>query len=127
MIETLKNKDGLIYCYIEWQILDAAGYQQTNGDYIYIKNMWIHEDWRETRAFNQVIKKINDHPYSQKAGFVYWEIVRDSDGVKIIEEEEREHKTKRLSKIFNKKYIVNKILKGDANVLTKIKQAVLAG
>jgi len=126
MIDTLKNTDGLCFSYIEWQVLDAAGIQTNNGDYVYIRSIWIHPDWRETRAFRHLINNIYKHPYSQKASFVYWEIYRDPKGKKIIDEENREHSTRRMSKIFNKEYIVNKILKGDTNVIKKITQTLLA-
>jgi hypothetical protein len=126
MASTIKNTEGCVVAYIEWQILDAAGFQVNNSDYIYIKNMWIHPDWRDSRAFRNVIDKIYKHPYSQNAGFVYWEIFRDSDGVKMTEENDREFSTRRMSKIFNKKYIVNKILQGDVNVLRKFKETILA-
>ena len=120
MISTLKNRYGFIHSYIEWQILDAAGYQQNNGAYIYIKNMWIHEKFRSTQSFKYLIDKIYKHPYSQEAGFVYWEVARDEYGKKEIEENPKECVNKRMSKIFKKEYIVNKILKGDANVIKKI-------
>lgn len=120
MIDTLKNREGLAYAYVEWQVLDAAGYQSNDGQYIYVKNMWIHEKRRESLAFKCLINKIYRHPYSQKASFVYWEIVRDLKGIKMIEEEDREFSSKRMSKIFRKSYIVNKILKGEANVIKKI-------
>jgi hypothetical protein len=116
MISTVKNRSGLVYGYIEWLVLDPAGQMKNDGEYIYIKNMWVHPSARGLSPFYQLLQKIKDHPYSQAAAFVYWETARDGYGFKILEEDERPCKTKKMSKIFQKEYISDKLLKGDRNV-----------
>ena len=110
MISVLKNKNGFLLGYIEWQILDEHGQFKNNGDYIYIQNKWIHEDFRNTDAFKKLVHLIYIHPYSQESKYVYWLIVRDSECKKILESEERPYISKRKSRTFEKEYIYNKIM-----------------
>lgn len=109
MIETIKNQDGYIIAYIEWEVLDDNGQFKNGGKYIYIQNLWVHEKYRYNNYTADLSQKIHDHPFSQKAEFVYWQVTRDVDGNKIIDEETRSHKSHRMSKAFDKEYILNKI------------------
>jgi len=109
MISTLKHYDGLIYGFIEWQILDPSGFPKNNGEYIFVRTIWVHPKYRKKRAYQELINKIDKHEYSQNSHFVYWEIVRDLKGRKIIDEENREVGSRKLSKIHNRQDILNKI------------------
>ena len=114
MIDTIKNSDGYIVSYIEWEIVDSNGKFKTGGEYVYIQNIWIHENFKNVGLIGKMSEKIYEHPYSHKAKWVYWQIVRDIEGNKIIDEEERSYKSKRMSKIFEKEYIFKKVkLKGE--------------
>lgn len=124
MIDTVKNCDGFVCGYIEWQILDSLGIQKNGGEYVYIKNMWVHPRWRNAVALKLLIKKIYDHPYSKSARFVYWETAKDALGRKILEEDERSFTVKRMSKIYNKEDFAEKTLKGEQNAFTFFKVQV---
>jgi len=107
MISVLKNDDGYVTGYIEWEIVNKDGQFENNGKYIYIQNVWIHPQERKTEALRDLAVLINKHPYSQKATHVYWELYKDKDNKKILENEEREwiYENKR---IYQKDYILNK-------------------
>ena len=109
MISTLRNYEGLVTGFIEWQILDAAGYQTKNGEYIFVKTIWVHKRYRSKRSDQELIAKIDEHEYAKNSPFVYWEIVRDKNGKKIIDEENREVGSRKMSKLHKREDILNKI------------------
>lgn len=109
MIETIKDNEDKAVAYIEWEVLDAHGQFKNGGEYIYVQNLWIHPNYRYKNLTAELSKKIYDHYYSKKAKYVYWQVTRDIDGNKIIDEETRSHKSKRMSKAFEKEYIFKKI------------------
>ena len=112
MVSTTKNEDGFITAYAEWQVLDKAGRFKKGGDCIYVQNIWIHEKYREDdKTFEHLVRLIDAHPYGKSARFVYWEIVRDIFGVKIIDEVDRTAFSRRITRPFKREYILNKILK----------------
>ena len=109
MISTLKNKEQHIIGYIEWSILSPTGLPQEDGEYIFIRSIWVHPKHRGKRSYQLLIDKINHHKYSQNSYFVYWEIVRDLKGRKIIDDENREVGSRKLSKIHKRQDILSKI------------------
>lgn len=114
MINTIKNDEGYVKGYIEWSVVDKDGKCQRDGKYIYINNLWIHPDHRFSGLTGILSQQIYEHDYSKQAKYIYWQIVRDVDGVKIIDEEERSFQSKRMSKLFDKEYILKKVtIKGD--------------
>ena len=114
MIDTIKNSDGYIVSYIEWEIVDSNGKFKTGGEYVYIQNIWIHENFKNVGLIGKMSEKIYEHPHSQKAKYVYWQVIRDIDGEKIIDENVRSCKSERMSKTFDKEYIFRKVkIKGE--------------
>jgi len=109
MISTLKDRQGLIHSYIEWQVLDPTGYPSDGGEYIFIRSIWIHKRFRGMRAYRSLIDKIDRHEYTKGCHFVYWEIVRDKQGRKIIDEENREVGSRKMSKLHKRQDILDKI------------------
>jgi len=109
MISTLKNFDGLITGYIEWNILDPSGTPADRGEYIFVRSIWVHPKRRTRQAYQKLIFKIDRHEYSKYSHFVYWEIVRDKNGKKMLDENTGDVGTRKLSKIHNRQDILNKI------------------
>ena len=109
MISTIKNINDYIIAYVEWEILDKDGQFQNNGDYIYIQNLWVHGGKRYGGLNAELAKKIYEHPFSQKATKVYWQVTRDDNGDKIIDDEDRSYKSKRMSRLLDKEYIYKKL------------------
>ena len=112
MIETLRDKENRVVSYIEWEVVDEEGQYKNGGEYIYIQNFWTHDLFRYKGFTGKIITKIYHHPLSQKSNYVYWQVTRDMNGNKIIDEETRSHKSKRMSKTYDKEYIYKK-LKGE--------------
>jgi len=72
MVSTLKNLQGYIYGFAEWYVLNDKGHFQEDGDYIYIHEIWIHENKRRSKALKHLIHKIDTHECSHRARHVYW-------------------------------------------------------
>ena len=52
MISVVKNKEGYVSAYIEWEVLDENGQFKDGGDCIYIQDLWIHEELRGKKILN---------------------------------------------------------------------------
>ena len=111
MISTIKNNDGFVIAYAEWQILNYLGQFQDGGSFLYIQNIWIHEKQRFGDTFRDLIKSIDSNKYSKSADMVYWECERDNTGKKMLTDDSGKSVSVRLSRTFKREYILNKILK----------------
>lgn len=111
MIETVKNADGYIIGYVEWSLLNAQG--QFGKEYIYVADVWVHENLRHLGILAKLIDIIYKHPYASNARKVYWDVVR-INGKRITDNTlPYFDKFKRQSQIFDKDYIYRKILRKD--------------
>jgi hypothetical protein len=74
MISVLKRRDGMVFGYIEWYVLDEYGQFKENGEYLWIHECWIHKDFRHParHELQNLIKKIDDHVLARNAKWVYW-------------------------------------------------------
>lgn len=72
MIEVLKNSTGYIYAYIEWETVDYFGNSADSSKYIFVQNIWIHEDWERTGAIRELIKDVAKSKFSRNAEWIYW-------------------------------------------------------
>lgn len=96
MLSVFRNFDDFIVAYLEWQIVNAQGQFEDNGEYCYIQDYWIHPSWRsENRIIlSELSRQIADHKFSKNMKWVYWCRHKYND---------------RLSKLYSKE----KFLKGD--------------
>ena len=62
MIFTLENQDGFVTAFIEWDVLDHRGQFDNNGDYICIREAWIHKSIRRSDALGELSLKIYNGP-----------------------------------------------------------------
>jgi len=81
MIASLKDEDGYVYAYIEWEITDGGVTLKKDGEYIYVQTLWVHEDWDGKDAIFELIPEINEHEFSHNAKWVYWN--RDKYGDRV--------------------------------------------
>lgn len=72
MVSYTKDLNGRIVSYIEWQILDAFGQFKDMGEYIYIQEIWCHEDRNLVDELPKLISLICVNKFSQNAIYVYW-------------------------------------------------------
>jgi len=110
MIFTLENQDGFVTAFIEWDVLDHRGQFDNNGDYICIREAWIHKSIRRSDALGELSLKIYNDKYTQKSRFVYWETFR-MNGKKITDLDKKDMAIHKNRKPILKEKILNKILK----------------
>lgn len=69
MITTKKDIDGKIVGYFIYENVDVCGNYSVNGDYVYVTDLWIHENFRNKKV---IIELINDAVKNTKSTYVYW-------------------------------------------------------
>jgi len=72
MISSLKTREGLIYAFIEWSILDEQGKFKSRGEFIYIHDVWIYKKYRNRETLWTLIGLVDKHPFCEFAVWVYW-------------------------------------------------------
>lgn len=72
MITTLKNDDGYIYAYMEWRLVSKYGLSVGEKEYIFIKDLWIHQWHRGNGSLQDLIDEVSKDPLVKKTKFVYW-------------------------------------------------------
>ena len=108
MITVLKNDNGYVYAYCEWEILNKEGQFENDGDIVYVQNIWVQKKERYKDAVKELIELMYKHPYTQNSNYVYFVITRDKDNKKILESEERPY-IKKTIKRYKKNEIYQKI------------------
>lgn len=83
MISSLKNKDGLIYAYIEWQVVNAKGQYEDNGSHVYIADIWVQENHRNRGIMKRLLGKIKKHKFANGAYEMYWVRKKYNDRLSI--------------------------------------------
>ena len=58
MIEDIKNKEGFVCAFIEWNIVDENTWMCDNGEYVKVGYCWIHENYRKIGLLPLLIEKI---------------------------------------------------------------------
>ena len=111
MVGTVKNEKGFVLGYIEWNLLNKQGQFGGNAEYIYVSDIWIHDRFKKTGVFRELIRIIDNHPCAKDAKYVYWDFVRDMDGKRIFDDTREDFKGYKMSKIYDRKRIADKILK----------------
>ncbi len=58
MITSLKDQDGKIIAYCEWRLVGQSGQEVPSGEYIWINDCWVHEDYRHTHKVGRIIDEV---------------------------------------------------------------------
>ena len=119
MIGTVKNRNECIIGYIEWNLLTRYGQFGQDADHIYVSDIWIHDRFRETGVFRELIRIIDSHPFSKDAKKVYWDFARDLNGKRIFDDTREDFKNLKMSRVYDRKYIADKILKRGIRICLK--------
>jgi hypothetical protein len=76
MITYIKNKMGYIRSFAEWTLVDETGAPDDKGQFIFIRNLWVHDKQRKgfgkLGEIKKFIKRISKHPFCKYAIYVYW-------------------------------------------------------
>jgi ribosomal protein S18 acetylase RimI-like enzyme len=58
LLNTKKDETGRIIAYCEWRLVGQSGYEVPNGKYVYVHDLWVHEDYRHQHLVNEIINDI---------------------------------------------------------------------
>ena len=70
MIFDLKTREGYVYAYVVWYVVDEAGDFNKDGFNIFIEEMWIHSNYRRKNVMKDLARMIFFDNQSQKTEFV---------------------------------------------------------
>lgn len=66
MISLSHDDDERIVGYIEWWQVGQSGFHKPYGEYVWIKDMWIHENYRNTHVFSELVQDVLDRSHGAK-------------------------------------------------------------
>ena len=72
MISTLHDSSQKIFAYCEWWVTDGDVCFKADGEYLYIRDLWIHPAYRGIGAIESLIDLINFNEFSHSTKWVYW-------------------------------------------------------
>lgn len=58
MITIVPDIDGKVVAYIEWRQVAKSGFDKLGGEYIWVNDLWVHEDYRNQGLIQQMIDRI---------------------------------------------------------------------
>lgn len=58
MITSLKDSEGKIIAYAEWRLVGQSGYEVPNGTYVWVNDMWCHEEYRFKNKVGRIVDEI---------------------------------------------------------------------
>lgn len=93
-----KNEDDLIYSYFEFDIVDKNGKQINDGEYMYVRDIWVHTTYNGKKEISKFIKEAEESPLTKKVKYIYWLRTKWVLGKKI---------SQRLSKTFKRNVCLN--------------------
>ncbi len=58
MISVSSDDSGRVIAYIEWRQVGQSGFDKFRGEYIWINEFWIHEEYRRGKIFSKLVNAI---------------------------------------------------------------------
>jgi hypothetical protein len=81
MLITRTNKEGYIYAYFEWDIVNQHGQTTDNGHFMYVRDLWVHPNYDGRLAILDFIKELDNDARNRDVLWIYWE--RNKNGKRI--------------------------------------------
>lgn len=95
MLTNLKDEKGKIICYVEWRLVGPSGLEVPSGDYVWVNDIWVHEDYRFKNKINRIIDEIlRGFPQIK---FCYFQRGKYGDRMKMLNRSQLE----RLRKVYD--------------------------
>jgi len=69
MISTSKDNEGRVIAYVEWRQVGQSGFDKLGGEYVWLQNLWIHEDYRGKKILQYLIADVLDKAPEAKYGY----------------------------------------------------------
>jgi len=58
MLTNLKDNDGRIIAFTEWRLVGQSGFDKQDGEYIWVEEIWVHQNYRGKHLINRMIDEI---------------------------------------------------------------------
>ena len=58
MVSVAKDDDGRVIGYLEWRQVGQSGFDKLRGEYVWINDFWIHEEYRRGYVFRELVNNI---------------------------------------------------------------------
>lgn len=82
MLEVKKDDKDKVIAYLEWQIVNKHGIGREDGEYLFVRDIWIHKDYERKNIIREFIEKIRyQTPYVL---WIYWQRKKYNDRVKLF-------------------------------------------
>lgn len=73
MLYTLKNSEGYIYAYMEFDIVDNNGKWKNEGNHLYIRDLFVHNNYDGEEVIKEFILKLDNDIRTKYVEKIYWE------------------------------------------------------
>ena len=95
MIIKRHNKDDFVYAIFEWDIVQKNGRPDPDGQYMYVRDIWVHKSKKGNIEILKFIIDLDKDPKNMNIKWIYWQ--RSKNGKKAF----------RLSKLFSRRRCVS--------------------
>ena len=58
MVNVAKDEQGKVIGWIEWRQVGQSGFDKHHGEYVWIGDLWIHQDYRNGDTMNKLIRQV---------------------------------------------------------------------
>lgn len=94
MLLTRKDKNGYIYAYFEWDIVDVDGRTKDYGIYMHVRDLWIHDYYKNQNIIWKLVEEVEKYPQNIWVEWIYWD---------------RQKRLKKLGRLFSKKTCMRRL------------------
>ena len=91
-IEHIKDDEGKIVSFIEWNLCDKQGINTVGGEYCFVKELWVHDSFTHKNIIRYYINLIYSKANTIK--YAYWERHKYNKRIKMFSIEQLKLKEK---------------------------------
>lgn len=94
MIVTIKNNEGFISGFFEWDVVNEHGVPSDIGFYMYVRDLWVHPSYRNKNHLERLIDLADNDYRNKNVVWVYWE---------------RQTRDKKISRLFKRRTALRRL------------------
>jgi hypothetical protein len=94
VILTRKNKEGFIYAYFDYDIVDHKGMLCDQGNFMFVKDLWVHPTFSGDTSIRDFIRELEIDKKNRDVLWIYW--TREKRGLKVSKSFRRATALRRL-------------------------------
>ena len=81
MVLNLKDENGKIFSYMEWMVVNKDGLPQDGGEYLLIRDLWIHPEYTHGKVIHLFVKMLNHDKLNENVKYIYWQNLKNNERV----------------------------------------------